>query len=67
MGVPLRGHRDDSRYQPDVGEPTNHPRVGNFLNSSNLQFDRETKLWGIIWKLVAAGRHTYQKQHKTLF
>ena len=23
MGVPLRGHRDDSRYQPEVGEPAN--------------------------------------------
>ena len=36
MGVPLRGHRDDSRHQPDVGEPANHPGVGNFIEFINF-------------------------------
>ena len=36
MGVPLRGHRDNSRYQPDVGEPSNHPGVGNFIEFINF-------------------------------
>ena len=36
MGVPLRRHRDDSRYQPDVGEPSNHPGVGNFVEFINF-------------------------------
>ena len=36
MSVPLRGHRDDSRYQPDVGEPANHPGVGNFIEFVNF-------------------------------
>ena len=31
MGVPLRGHRDDSKYQSDVEEPTYHSGVGNFI------------------------------------
>ena len=37
------------------------------FNLSILQFDRETKLWVIIWKPVEAGTHIYQKQHKTFF
>ena len=36
MGAPLRGHRDDSRYQPDVGEPTNYPGAGNFIEFINF-------------------------------
>ena len=31
MGIPLRGHRDDSQYHPEVGEPTTHAGVGNFV------------------------------------
>ena len=30
MGIPLRGHRDNSQYHPEVGEPTTHVGVGNF-------------------------------------
>ena len=36
MGVPLRGHMDDSRYQPDVGKPGNHPGFGNFTEFINF-------------------------------
>ena len=36
IGVPLISHRDDSRYKPDVGEPANHPRVGNFIEFINF-------------------------------
>ena len=36
MDVPLRGHRDDSRYQLDVGEPANHPEVVNFIEFMNF-------------------------------
>ena len=72
--VPLRCYRNDSRYQPDVGEPANHRggrgggggEVGN-LNLSVFQFNRETKVWCIIRKVVAAGRHLYKTQQKTSF
>ena len=36
IGVQLRGHRDDSRYQLDVGEPANHPEVVNFIEFMNF-------------------------------
>ena len=36
MGVPLRGHRDNSRHQPDVGEPENHPGVGILIKFINF-------------------------------
>ena len=36
MDVPLRGHRDDSRYQLDVGEPANHPEAVNFIEFMNF-------------------------------
>ena len=36
MGVSLRSHRDNSRFQPDVGEPENHPGVGNFIEFINF-------------------------------
>ena len=40
--------------------------VGN-LNLSVFQFNRETKVWCIIRKVVAAGRHLYKTQQKTSF
>ena len=67
MGVPLRGHRDDSRYQPDVGEPANHPGVGNFIEFINFAVRQGNQTLGDHLKLVAAGRHLFQKQHKTFF
>ena len=48
MGVPLRGHRDDSRYQPDVGEPANHPGVCNFIEFINFAVRLGHQIWGII-------------------
>ena len=36
MVVPLRGHTDDSSYQPDVGEPVNYPGAGNFIELINF-------------------------------
>ena len=48
MGVLMRGYRVHSRYQPDVVEPAIIQGLAISLNSSILQFDRETKLWGII-------------------
>ena len=29
MDIGLRGHRDDSKYHPDVGEPSGHGGFGN--------------------------------------
>ena len=31
MGIPLRGHRDDSQYHAEVGEPATHSGVSNFV------------------------------------
>ena len=67
MGVPLRGHGDDPRYKPDVGEPANHPGVGNFIAFINFAVRQGNQTLGDHLKLVAAGRHLYQKQHKTFF
>ena len=36
MGIALRGHRDDSKYHPDVGEPSGHGGLGNFVALVNL-------------------------------
>ena len=46
MGVRLRGHRDDSRYQPDVGEPANHPGVGNFIECINFAVRQGNQILG---------------------
>ena len=36
MGIPLRGHRDDSQYHPEVGEPATDAGVGNFVELLNF-------------------------------
>ena len=36
MGIPLRGHRDDSQYHPEVGERATHAGVGNFVELLNF-------------------------------
>ena len=36
MGIPLRGHRDNSQYHPEVGEPATHAGVGNFVELLNF-------------------------------
>ena len=36
MGILLKGHRDDSQYHPEVGEPTTDTVVGNFFELLNL-------------------------------
>ena len=36
MGIPLRGHRDESQYHPEVGEPASHAGVGNFVELLNF-------------------------------
>ena len=58
MGVPLRGHRDDSRYQPDVGEPANHPGVGNFIEFINFAVRQENQTLRYHLK-TCSSRETY--------
>ena len=36
MGIPLRGHRDNSQNHPEVGEPAIHVEVGNFVELLNF-------------------------------
>ena len=36
MGIPLRGHRDDSQYHQEVGEPATHAGVDNFVDLLNF-------------------------------
>ena len=36
QGLPLRGHRDDSQYHPDVGEYSTG-NVGNFIELLNYR------------------------------
>ena len=67
MGVPLRGHRDDSRYQPDVRKPANHPGVGNFIEFINFAVRQGNQTLGSPLK-TCSSRETYiLKQHKTFF
>ena len=58
MGVPLRDNRDDSRYQHDVGEPANHPRVGNFIELINLAVRQENQTFEHHLK-TCSSRKTY--------
>ena len=36
MGIPLRGHRDESQCHLEVGEPANHAGAANFIERLNL-------------------------------
>ena len=36
MGIALRGHQEDSKHHPDVGQPSGHDGLGNFLELVNL-------------------------------
>ena len=58
MDVPLRGHRHDSRYQPDIGEPANHPGVGNFVEFINFAFRQGNQTLGHHLK-TCSSRETY--------
>ena len=68
MGVPLRGHRDISWHQPDVGEPENHPGVRILIKFINFVVWQGNQTLGHhLRTLVVAGRRIYQKQHQTFF
>ena len=43
MGIPLRGHRDDSQYHPEVGELATHAGVGNFVEILNFALRQGNK------------------------
>ena len=43
MGIPLRGHRDDSQYHAEVGEPSTHAGVGNFVVLLNFAVHQGNK------------------------
>ena len=36
MGIALRGHWDNSKYHPDVREPSEHDRLSNLLELVSL-------------------------------
>ena len=36
MGITQSGHQDDSKYHPDVGQPSGHDGLGNFVELVNL-------------------------------
>ena len=57
MGVPLRGH-DDSRYQPVVAKPENHPGVGKFLEFINFVVQQGNQTLGYHLK-TCSNRETY--------
>ena len=58
MGVQLRSHRDDSRYQLDVGEPANHPGRGNFIEYINFAVWQRHETLGNHLK-TCSSRETY--------
>ena len=43
VGIALRGPRDDSKYHPDVGEPSSLGGLGNFVELVNLTIRQENK------------------------
>ena len=61
MGVPLRGRRDDSRHQPDVGEASNHPGVGNFIEIINFVVREGNQTLGHHLKTCSRWRDIYIK------
>ena len=58
IGVPLRGHRDNSRFQPGVGETENHPGVGNLIKFINFEVPQENQTLGHHLK-TCSSRETY--------
>ena len=36
MDIALKGHRDDSKYHPDVGEPSGHSGLGNSVEPNDI-------------------------------
>ena len=58
MGVPLRDHREDSRYQPYVGQPAKHPGVGNFIQLINFAVQQGNQTLGHHLK-TCSSRETY--------
>ena len=67
IGVPLRGHKDNWRYQPGAEELPNYPGVGNFIDFINFAVQQGKQTLGHHWKVVAVGRRIHSKQYKTLF
>ena len=43
LGLPLRGHRDDSDYHPKAGEYSTEPGLGNFIDLLNFAIRRGDK------------------------
>ena len=43
MSIPLRSHRDDSQYHPEVGEQATHAGVGNFVELLNFSVRQGNK------------------------
>ena len=43
MAIPLRDHRDDSQYHPEVTEPATHAGVGNFVELLNFSVRQGNK------------------------
>ena len=50
VGIPLRGHRDDSQYHPEVEEPATHAGVDNFLELLNFAVRQGNKDLGRSFK-----------------
>ena len=67
MDVQLRGHRDDSRYQPDVGEPANHPRVGNFVEFNNFAVRQGNQTLGHHLRTCSSRETCISKTMQNLF
>ena len=43
MAIPLRDHRDDSQYHPEITEPATHAGVGNFVELLNFSVRQGNK------------------------
>ena len=49
MDIALRGHQEDSKYHPDVGEPSGRDGLGNLVNltirQGNASLEEHLKIW----------------------
>ena len=67
MCVWLKGDRDDSRYQPDAGEPANHREVGNFIKCINFEVWQGKQTLGCHLKTYSSREINISKATRNLF
>ena len=67
MGIPLRGHRDDSQYHAKLESPLPILGLVILFNVLSLQYIKAKKIWKIIQKIAAVGKPISSNQLIIMF